>query len=344
MTEKLRSSRLRNDKDLRRYQETETVFMSAKKDIRRLVVDAPGFLPEGKTDIGRVLDKTLLMTTPEYVQHSAKLLMSNGIPEEVVQHILGPESVHTTSFASTNSVVATGTEKIITVNADKMRGESKTFFVQVLLEELAHAYSLEEKLGSLQDMPQDSSQYFPLSTKAEILQWIRIPRNTMRISGSLAQQKIDVHRVGCQLLFEETAHQTSTGHRRFLYGMPSGHQALEETRASIIQAIFMAKYLGGHGPGTAYDKVVAGLSKMDEGGWVDMHRRGYRQQALGFGMVVPVVMAMANNRDPAIDLSGRIGRLHDMNYDELRTSDYAQAQSGNFFDHSINYFADTDPA
>ncbi len=339
MTERPRSTSLRKGKDHMRYRETETAFMTAIKDIKRLVVDAPNFLPAGKTDVGRVLDNAQLLSNKDYVQNEVDLLTRSGLPPDVVQAVMATASLHTTSFASTHSAVATGTEKAIFVNADHMRGRNKTFFVQVLLEELAHAYAKEERLGMLRDVPNESGQYFPLASKREILQWIRTPRNEMGITHFPNQQHIAVHRAGCLLLFEEATDLNSGDNGRVMYGMPSGHQALEETRASILQAIFMAKYLGGNALGTSYDRVTDGLRRMHEGGWVNVQRKGYSHQALGFGMVVPVVLAMATKSDPSQELSRSVGRLHDMNYDQLKASEYAQVMSGNIFQHAIEFFA-----
>lgn len=326
-------------KQLTPFEVTQGIFDNTLRSVRRFVVDAPGFLPPSITDLRTVLANTSLMTGANYVRSLHEIQLSVGVPQHHLSSVPMSDQIKTApSATAVTSLVAGGSKKIL-VNADKMVGSNSTFMAQVLQEELAHASALEIELGPLNDMPLTSDQYFPLSSKDEVMEWIKICRAERGITDTLNPEQIMAHRAGCQLLFEDLSF-TPTNHARcMVYSMPPGHQAPEETRASILQALFMAKYFGGTTKGSITDQVLTGLERMRTGGWSQAFNKGYAKQILGFTMLAPVVAGISMTNDPDSKLSGLIKFLHNANFDDLVLSDFAQGNSGVVFDRAILHFA-----
>ncbi len=321
-------------RNLTKLQETRTICDNALRDVRRFIVNAGGFLPPGMVDLNKILNNVSVMEGQDFVKSLLAIQNAIGAPSPL-EDVPFAELLRTTSYAVAVPALVTGGENIIFINGDRMKGANKTFMAQALLEELAHTCAREVKLGPLDNMPMTSPQYYPLHSIGMVKDWLTESRKERNIPGPLNAGSITAYRVGCQLLFEDNT--AVVNGRHVLYAMPPEHHALEETRALLLQTIFMAKYLGGNTPGTPHQQVLNGLQEMYRGGWSQAHRSGYQKQILGFSMVAPVIADMGHSNRPDQALSRAIWDLYSGGFDELLLSPYANAHSGTVFKSTLDY-------
>lgn len=323
---------------MKEYERTQTIFDKAKLDVGRFMTSPQGFLPSGTTNLGAVLGEAKLVNFDQYFDEIVRLQRLNN---HSVEGLIANKEKHRSNGPSAVSIPAlvAGRKKVMVI-ADRARDWNPTHMTQALLEELSHAYCLEEILGPLSALPFASVNYAPLVNTSQIGEYLDWQRTQLGIDAPFDPKNIIAQRVGGSHMFEETISEGQYMGLKTSYQMPKPHDALEEVRANMFQTICMAKVMAGNAKVTSiYDSVAIGLKKMGDAGYSSIQRKGYNRQIFGYCSVAPVVAELMGT--PRINqLGGLIRDLHDGDFDQLSRSSFATANGSFSFNEALRHFAD----
>lgn len=294
--------------------QVEAMFEKAKFDVRRFVTNDRMFLPPGTTDLDTVLQGAKLLPFSEYAKRRIDVSMSVGMPQSILD---SHNDVRLAPHAMAMTSIVAG-RKTIWLITDMLKDLNKTAMTQILLEELAHTYCDEVNLGTLRNSAGDNSAYYPFSRKQDLIAHVSNQRRIYGVDGNINLDAVTEHRAGCQLFFSETVPSNGEPSRSFVYGMPSQHRALEETRAAIVQTLFFAKVLAGTTGSSSFERILKGFNLIKDGGHLATRKPVYKGQILGYNMASGSVLGMIRSANPDEELSRTLRLLHNCSFPQLQ--------------------------